>query len=241
MKKLFTLLSLLFFLFLGNLADAATIRDGAGLLTDSDRKAVFQEMQKVEAQYGIRMAIVTTKSIGNRTPKSVADRIADENSKENGSIALLLVMNTRDYYISTKGNLRSAITDGRGISSLENAMLPSLKKGNYSEGFLLFTKETGNLLAKEHSFLPDPIAILVGALLAALCAISFRSYLRSTMTNVSPSSDALPFLAKNTFKLKEETDTYLYTDRMVTPLPKARSSGGSSFGGGSHGGGGGKF
>lgn len=240
MKKLFTLLSLLFFLFLGNLADAATIRDGAGLLTDSDRKAVFQEMQKVEAQYGIRMAIVTTKSIGNRTPKSVADRIADENSKENGSIALLLVMNTRDYYISTKGNLRSAITDGRGISSLENAMLPSLKKGNYSEGFLLFTKETGNLLAKEHSSLPDPIAILVGALLAALCAISFRSYLRSTMTNVSPSGDAMPFLAKNTFHLKEESDTYLYTDRTVTPLPRANHSG-SSFGGGSHGGGGGKF
>lgn len=67
------------------------------------------------------------------------------------------------------------------------------------------------------------------------------------MSNVAPGVNASHYLDKDSFAMTGENDYYLYTNRIVTPLPEKKDDGfvgaGGSMGGGNggNGGGGGKF
>ena len=67
------------------------------------------------------------------------------------------------------------------------------------------------------------------------------------MSNVAPGVNASHYLDKDSFAVTGENDYYLYTNRIVTPLPEKKNDdvigAGGSMGGGSggNGGGGGKF
>lgn len=84
------------------------------------------------------------------------------------------------------------------------------------------------------------MALLAGGVLAFLAALGIRGRLIDTMSNVKPVVSVSEFLEKDSFHLTSESDRYLYTNRIVTPIPRQsqQSSQGSS---GGHGGGGGRF
>lgn len=95
----------------------------------------------------------------------------------------------------------------------------------------------------------DPVAAVIAAVMAILFGIMIRSWLIGSMSNVRHAMAATDYLKKNTVKLTENRDTFLF----MNVQRKARSSGGGgrrlggggrSGGGGhssGHGGGGGSF
>ena len=87
----------------------------------------------------------------------------------------------------------------------------------------------------------------IAAVLSLLGAFGVRNYLIGTMGNVEPGGNASHYLDKDSFVMIGENDYYLYTNRIVTPIPEKKDDGvvgaGGSMGGGNggNGGGGGKF
>ena len=164
---------------------------------------------------------------------------------KNGSILLLLAMDSRDYHVSTDSAMRQIITDNGGFPHLKEAFLPYLKDNNYYAAFDAYVDGTEKLLAyyeqKGEPYDPydefSPLALVVAIALGVLAAILVKGGLEGMMSNVAyaPSADA--YLKDDSFQLTEDNDTFLYTTE--TRRPKPRNSGNSS--GSSHGGGGGKF
>ena len=68
-----------------------------------------------------------------------------------------------------------------------------------------------------------------------------RSSLIGKMSNIHSAMAAIDYLKKNTVKLKENRDTFLFMNVQRRPKGGNRRSSGGGHGGGGHGGGGGSF
>jgi len=247
LTMLFTLLACL--LLTISAALAASVQDGAKLLSAEQKTALEQKIQATEAAHQIKIGIVTMKSLKGAPPGKTADSILDQQyaGGKNGSIVMLLAMDSRDYYVSTDSVMRQIITDEGGFPYLKKAFLPSLKDNNYAAAFEAYVATTDELLSyyeKEgEPYDPNnefsPLALAAGMALAVLAALFARTTLEGMMSNVAfaPSADA--YLNHDSVNLTENEDIFLYTTESRRPKPKKSSSSGG--GGGSHGGGGGKF
>ena len=226
---------------------AASVQDGAKLLKAEQKAALEQKIQQIEHDHQVKVGIVTMKSLKGSSPSKMANTILDNRyaGGKNGSILLLLAMDSRDYHVSTDSAMRQIITDNGGFPHLKEAFLPYLKDNNYYAAFDAYVDGTEKLLAyyeqKGEPYDPydefSPLALVVAIALGVLAAILVKGGLEGMMSNVAyaPSADA--YLKDDSFQLTEDNDTFLYTTE--TRRPKPRNSGNSS--GGSHGGGGGKF
>ena len=244
---LLTLLTCLLLTF--STALAASVHDGAKLLKDDQKAALEQKIQQVEAAHQVKIGIVTMKSLKGASPAQTANTILDKQyaGGKNGSIVLLLAMDSRDFHVSTDSTMRQIITDDGGFPHLREAFLPALKENHYYQAFDTYVATTDELLAyyeKEgEPFDPanqfSPLALVIAILLGVLAALGVKSGLESMMSNVAyaPSADA--YLKDDSVDITESNDLFLYTTETRRPKPKKSSSGGG--GGGSHGGGGGKF
>lgn len=249
MKKLFALLSLLLSLFVfPAFADAApSLVDGAHTLTAQEARTVEDRLAEIEKKHEIRIAVVTT-NLYNERVGDRADIILDKDytGGKNGNILLLLDMNGRNWYIATDSKMKEIVTNKNGVPAIASQMVPELSKGNFADAYLAYAKETDKLMdyynAAGHAYDPNDrfsvIDAAIAAVLAALIALAVRAGLISTMSNVRPGVSAARYLEKGSFKLTAHSDQYLYTNRIVTPLPRKESF---SSAGGSFGGGGGKF
>ena len=230
-------------------AFAASVHDGAKLLSAEQKAALEQKIQAAENAHQIKIGIVTLKSLNGAPPGKTTDSILDKQyaGGKNGSIVMLLAMDSRDFYVSTDSVMRQIITDEGGFPYLKKAFLPSLKDNHYAAAFEAYVATTDELLSyyeKEgEPYDPNnefsPLALAAGMALAVLAALFARTTLEGMMSNVAfaPSADA--YLNHDSVNLTENEDIFLYTTESRRPKPKKSSS--SSGGGGSHGGGGGKF
>lgn len=241
--------ALLCLLLTTSLALAASIQDGARLLKPEQKAALEQRIQEIENAHQVKIGIVTMKSLKGASPKQTADTILDKQyaGGKNGSLVLLLAMESRDYYLSTDKAMQQAITNEGGFPYLKEAFLPELKEGHYAAAFAACLDTTEELLAyyerEGEPYDPasefSPLALAAALALGFLTALGVRSTLEGMMSNVAyaPSADA--YLKNDSVSITEKEDTFLYTTE--TRRPKPKSSGGGSGGGSSHGGGGGKF
>ena len=138
---------------------------------------------------------------------------------------------------------------------MKDAFVSKLSAGNYAEAFKAYAEKADFLISyyeKEgKAYDPDDqfsfLGLGIAAVLSLLGAFGVRNYLIGTMSNVAPGVNASHYLDKDSFAVTGENDYYLYTNRIVTPLPEKKDDGvvgaGGSMGGGSggNGGGGGKF
>ena len=134
------------------------------------------------------------------------------------------------------------------MEEMRKAFTEKLSSGNYEGAFNAYVSTADRLLTYyEKEGKPydpadafSPMALLAGGVLAFLAALGIRGRLIDTMSNVKPVVSVSEFLEKDSFHLTSESDRYLYTNRIVTPIPRPsqQSSQGSS---GGHGGGGGRF
>lgn len=261
MKKLFQLLAMfLAFLFVPFMADAAEmppLYDGARLMKSQDAAEVADALKAVENKHHIRMAVVTQPSLRGMKIGDYADSLLGSVYKdgEKGSMVLVLDMENRDWYIATDPKMKAMVTNDVGIKILKDAFISKLSGGHYAEAFKAYAEKVDFLISyyeKEgKAYDPDDefsfLGLGIAAILSALGALGVRSYLVGTMSNVAPSVNAVHYLDKESFAVTDENDQYLYTNRIVTPIPQRNNNGvigaGDSMGGGNNGngGGGGKF
>ena len=224
--------------------------DGANLLNTDQAENLRKQIAVMENKHHVRIAVVTQKTLDGQRIGDAADRLADMyySDGENGNIVLLIDMGSREYYVSTDSEMRKKITDETGMDEMRKAFTEELSSGNYEEAFNAYVSVTDRLLTYyEKEGKPydpadvfSPMALLAGGVLAFLAALGIRGRLIDTMSNVKPVVSVSEFLEKDSFHLTSESDRYLYTNRIVTPIPRPsqQSSQGSS---GGHGGGGGRF
>ena len=249
--KILTILFAFLALFIGTEAFAATpsLMDGAGLLQKAEQQAVSDALREVEKKHNVRIGVVTVKGV-NGDVGQFANQVLDRayTDGQNGNLVLVLSMAERDWYISTDNTMRQKITDDEGINYLSESFLPSFGADKYAEGFKNFALRADEMLtyyetegeAYDPSAEFSPFSLVVALILAALAGMGVRAGLIKSMSNVYPEPAASAYLDRDSFKLTESDDTYLYTTVSRRRKPKNNNNGHSSSNG-SHGGGGGKF
>jgi len=244
------------------------VMDEAGLLSSGEAAQLREKLGVLSAQWGNDIVIVTVKSIGKKTPMEYADDYFDYNGygqDKSGDITkgdgllLLINMEERDWWISTKGYSIYAFTDA-GIEFLGKRLIADgLSDGDYAKAFNGFADWCDKFFEQAETGKPYDVGSLPktagdyfwivlfgfgGGLIGAWIVtgsmkkklktvhkkLAAADYVRPGSLNVVYANEQ--FLYKNVTRVKRETDS---------------SSGGggssthSSSSGSSHGGGGGKF
>lgn len=224
------------------------VNDGAGLLTKQEITDLNAKLQNLESKYQVQVVIVTSKNLQGKNIGDFANLLVDQNKAgaKGGSMALVLDMNSRDWYIATDNAMREKIPDGAGIDYLSKGMLNKLSEDNYADGFTEFADTADEMLAyyaKEGK--PYNPGVQFSWLALALALVGsvgvffiIRFVLMSSMSNVTTATEADAYLDKGSFDLTTNQDTLLYTN--VTRRKKEKKQSTSSRDE-SHGGGGGKF
>lgn len=240
--------------------------DNADLLTDEQEDKLETKINGIIAKYSFDIVIVTTDSCEGKTVTEFADDFYDYNGYGIGSskdgMLFLLSMEDRDWYISTTGKGITAFTD-YGISYIGDKIVESLSAGNYYNAFDEYLDYADQFLGDAEAGAPFDIdtdesyeeadssdsksgllAILGVSVAIAGSVVGGAS---RGMNTARKKTNARDYVEKNSFKLREKKDIFLYShiDRERKPEKDNSSSGGSSTHTGSsgttHGGGGGKF
>lgn len=255
LKKFFGLLALIVALNFST-AEAAQIKsvtDKAGVLKATEVELLNQRIRNVEQAHKIKIGVAFVKTVGGRDMVTASNDLLDKNfaNGANGGIVLLVAMDKRKYEMSTDRRLREIITDYEGISFLKDAFKSDLSAGNYYgaannfvngvDELLTYYEKNGVAYGQRKPGEFDPIAAAIAFVTAVVLSVFIRSVLIGSMSNIHHAMAALDYLKKNTVKLTENRDTFLF----MTVKRRARSGGGSrgggGHGGGGHGGGGGSF
>ena len=155
MKKIIFMLVLLmlFSAFISGLVfaqnTASRIIDEAKLLTEGERNTLSQKISKIAVEYNYDIVIVTTNSVGDKSPMAYADDFYNYNNYGYGEgkdgMLFLISMTDRDWWISTHGYGIQVFTDYR-LKQMEDKIIPHLSNGNYYNAFDAFLNLSENHL-----------------------------------------------------------------------------------------------
>ena len=142
------------------------------------------------------------------------------------------------------------ITDTSGIPFLKDKFQSDLSAGNYYgavnnfvdgvDELLTYYETKGIAYGQRAPGEFDPMAAGLAVVIALFLGIMIRSTLIGKMSNIHRAMEAIDYLKKNTVKLTENRDTFLFMSVKRRPKSSGGSRGGG-HGGGGHGGGGGSF
>lgn len=238
------------------------MNDDAQLLTKDERKELNETLTQISKRQGLDVAILTTKDTGGKALLDYAmtmyEALEYGQGKNKDGILLVVNMETRKFWMATHGYGITAFTDA-GISYISEKLGPSLKKEKYMKAFTTFGSLCEKFVEKAHNGKPYdvgnmpfkwlpwycvPISLLVGF----VCAVFVVSKKREQLHSVSFEDKAHNYMKKNTLKMKESHDYFLYhtiTRNRIKSDDDDSSSGGSSTysssSGDTYGGGGGSF
>ena len=250
-KKFFGLLALMLLI---NFSAASAARlepvtDNVGLMKATEIVLLNQRIKKVEQAHKIKIGVAFVKSIGGRDMVTASNNFLDENFSNgtNGGIILLVAMDKRKYEIATDRRMVQQITDSDGIPYLKDKFQSELSNGNYYGAAENFVKGVSELVSyyETHGVAYgqrapgelDPMAAAIAVVTSIILGVFIRSMLIGSMSNIHHAMAALDYLKKNTVKLKENRDTFLFMH--VQRRPRSSGKGGSRGSGHSGGGGGG--
>lgn len=225
----------------------ASVLDYANIMTPQEKAELEQTIAAVNEKHGVKVLVHTAKRINGGTIRDYARSVVDNALQNQRAVICVITMNDRQYYIAANRSMKEyAISQEYGIDSIQEALVPHLKKNNFAKGIfayvgqvdslLTFAKENGHAQTGKEGFNTE--AALGAFVVACIIAWSVRSSMIAAMSNVRPASEASEYLLRDTFDLKDKKDTYLYTHTTVVPKSKSSSGGGSDGGSGGSGGGG---
>ena len=247
------------------------LMDEAGLLSDAEAAALRERLEALSAKWKNDIVIVTVDSIGGNTPMEFADDWFDYNGygqattgdiTDGNGLLLLVSMEERDWWISTKGYAIRVFTDA-GIECLGDRLkADGLSSGDYASAFNGFADwcdkyyvqaetgdpyDVGNMpQAKRTS--ADYIAVVVVSLVVGFIIASIvTGRMKKQLKTVQKKAAAADYVRPGSLQVAYANEQFLYKNvtRVYNP-PSSDSGGGgssshSSSSGSSHGGGGGKF
>jgi uncharacterized protein len=228
----------------------AAVFDNSRTLSKNEIQSLNNKIKSVEQKHNIKIGVEFLKSIGNANISNAAKELLRKHYSggKNGGIIFLVVMDNRSWYVATDSKMDYIVNE----SEVGNALLPSLKGGDYfgaCEKYIdavdkFFTYYEQNGAAYDSSAGFNPMAAMAAVLLGILFGISVRSWLIGTMSNVHHETKATDYLKRETVKFIRNKDIYLFTNVERRAKPSSNNNPGFSGGGrgGSSGGGaGGRF
>ena len=238
------------------------LTDDADLLDEEEESLLLSKLDEVSQRQQFDVVIVTASTLNGQSPMAYADDWFDYKGFGLGSDrdgALLLVsMEDRDWWISTRGYGITALTDF-GIEKIgEDLIENGLSDGDYYDAFVTFIKDCDSYVTQAKNGAPVDVGtykpplqigkkVMVSAVIGVIAALIVGAVLKGKMTTVHAASAAAEYTRPGSFRLMEQNDVFLYQNVTRTARPQeTRSSGGgssthTSSSGASHGGGGGKF
>lgn len=240
--------------------------DNAGLLSDSEEAALRQKIAGVINAYKCDIVVLTVHSTQGKTPMVFADDYFDEHiygmGKNQDGILLLVSMQERDWYLSTKGSAIHTFTD-YGIQKIGGIVADYLGDGNYAEGFNRFVSLCDEFLKQAAAGEPfdvnnkykEPktagdytVYLLISLGIGAVVAFIVTATMKSKLKTAVPQLAANAYIKNGSVNITNSKDLFLYFTLSRTARPKDTGGGGrggssvhTSSSGSSHGGGGGKF
>ncbi|MBR3050099.1 MAG: TPM domain-containing protein [Selenomonadaceae bacterium] len=231
MKKFLSLIALILLISfsVASAAKIESVTDNAGLLKPTEIELLNQRIHNIEQAHKIKIGVAFVKNVRGDMVTASNDFL-DKNFANgmNGGIVLLVDMKNHKYEMSTDRRMVERITDYDGIAFLKDKFQSDLSAGNYYSAvnnfvdgvdeLLTYYETKGVAYGQRAPGEIDPIA-------AAVAVVT-----------------AIDNLQKNTVKLNEARDTFLFMN--VQRRPKSSGGGrrgGGGHGGGGHGGGGGSF
>lgn len=241
--------------------------DAADLLSDSEEEGLLYMLDEISERQQADIVVVTVDSMEGETAMVYADDFYDYNGYGFGTgrdgILLLISMEEREWYISTRGYGITAITDA-GREYISEIFVEDLSAGDYAAAFTNFANlcddfitqaktgepyDVGNLPMDTVGFLVGNFMISFGA--ALIISLIATGIMRGKLKTVHSQPAADSYIKQGSMQLTKTNDLFLYrhVDRKKrvenNNSGNSGSSGGSkthtSSSGATHGGGGGKF
>ncbi|MGN0297791.1 MAG: TPM domain-containing protein [Lachnospiraceae bacterium] len=232
--------------------------DSADLLSDGEEAELLDLLNEISERQQFDVVIVTVDSLDGKTAMAYADDYYDYNGYGYGAdgdgVLLLISMENRDYWISTKGYGITALTDA-GIEYISEQFLPDLSDGYYADAFRTYAKLCDDFVTQAKTGEPydwnnmprssmSPIWIFISVAAGAVISFLVCSTMKSELKSVRQKNTASSYVRVGSMQVNVQSDRFLYRQVISTPKPEEKSSGSSthtSSSGSTHGGGGGKF
>lgn len=270
MKRMICILLLLALLAAPVSASTPAVVDGAGLLSPDEVSALTELADAIYAEHQFDAVIVTMDSIGGGDPWAWANDYYDDNGYGYGAnddgMLFLLVMDTREWAISTCGSGRSYFPDG-SQDAMVDYILDDLSGGDYDaafEAWLMLCDETLDAPASvgsdyrddyeydysyeydygyDYDREPNHFLLIAAALaLGFLASMIPMGIMKRQIRNVRAKSGAEDYTRPGSMNLTTRSDRFLYTHTSRVRRAQNNSSGHRPGGGGGrHGGSRGRF
>ena len=265
MKKLtvfFTFFALILLLIVPTgAANYPRVWDEAELLTDIEERTLITKLTNISEKHQVDVVVVTVESTDGLSPMAYADDFFDYNGYGFGDardgVLLLLSMEERDWWISTRGYGITAFTDF-GIEYIGEEIVEYLSDGDYVGGFTKFADMADEFITLAKAGTPfdvdsmpkKPFNAVLSAIIALIIGfIAGKVYtgrMKGELNTVRFQKEAKSYVKGGSFKVTDSKDFFLYRhlDRTVKESDDDKDGGSSthtSSSGASHGGGGGKF
>ena len=268
MMKLFSVLLTVCILFVMSLSVCASeflpLFDEPDVMTDAEESALVTKLEGIAAQYQMEVVVAAFETIDGTSPMEYADDFYDYNGYGYGEnrdgLILIVVMDTSDWWISTRGSAITAFTDA-GIDYIGEQIVPFMSAGDFAGAFNAFADQCSAFMAQAatgdpfdvHN-LPQPpkepfnagMAVIIALVVGFIVGKIYTGKLEGQLKSVTAQKAAAGYIRDGSLNVTNARDFFLY--RNVTKTAKesdSSSDGGSSThtssSGATHGGGGGKF
>ena len=243
-------------------SEAPLVVDNAGLLSDLEEQIVGESLEKIRADHGVDVVVVTVNYLNGKSPRSFADDYYDYNGYGEDGMLLLVSMEANDWYVSTAGYCITAVTDA-GLDYMSEQFVPFMSDGDFYNAFMVFADLSELYLTQAENGTPYDVdnlpkepfetgaSVIIALVAGFVISLIATGIMRAKLKTVRSSYTANDYLKEGSLDLTRSDDTFLYVDLKCVPRPKDDSDGrGGGLGGSSthfssagvsHGGGGGKF
>lgn len=226
------------------------VYDFANLLTDSEEKDIYYQVQDFIMEHDMDLAIVTIDSNNKRSQVEYADDFYDYNDFGIGSsrdgVLFLIDMQYRQIYMSTTGDAIQMYSDYR-IDQIMNAIYQYMTDTDYFNGISNFIDElsyyasVGYPEMDEASRLSVGQCLKYGAIISAIATFIIMLVLVNKNKLVRPATTAREYLDKESVVVNNYGDIFMGSNTVKHKIEHSSSSSGgssthSSSSGSSHGG-----
>lgn len=226
------------------------IADQAGVLSDTEKKAIDDKLQAFREENEYDVVIVTVTGISPDDRMEYADDYYDYNGygygdDKDGVLLLVNIDAGNEYFqgnswISTCGKLIDPIDDD-AVSSIGGELTPLLLEGKYYDAVNLFP----DLICEEVSDYNRSKVIFIvffAGIFSVIVACLYTNKLKKALKSVRYADNANDNIVDGSMSISRSYDNFLYSHVSKTARPSSSSSSSSSShtssSGTSHGGGG---
>ena len=235
--------------------------DEPDLLTDSEESALIAKLEDIGSRNRMEVVVAAFETTGEYTAMEYADDFYDYNGYGYGEnrdgLILIVVMDTRDWWISTCGKAIRVFTDA-GIDYIGDRIVPYMADGDFYGAFSEFADLCSVFMTQAENGDPyDVYALPKGSFQAGtalmislgtgfVIALIYTGSLKAQLKTVRAQNRAADYMKRDSLRITESRDFFLYrnVNKVARETSSSRSGGSSihtSSSGTSHGGGGGKF